>query len=80
VSRKLFYPDSRPWTRWWWFNVELREEDIKGQLDWVKASGFGGVELAFIYPLSRQPQATSHKPGEPRPKRKHKLDGEAQTF
>ena len=62
MSRKLFYPDSRPWTRWWWFNVELREEDIKGQLDWVKASGFGGVELAFIYPLSRQPQATSHKP------------------
>ena len=50
MSGKLYYPDSRPWTRWWWFNVELREEDIKFQLDWVKASGFGGVELAFIYP------------------------------
>jgi hypothetical protein len=49
-----FYPDSRPWTRWWWFNVELRDEDIKSQLDWVKANGFGGVELAFIYPLPGQ--------------------------
>jgi hypothetical protein len=54
VSTDLFYPDSRPWTRWWWFNVELREEDIKSQLDWVKAYGFGGVELAFIYPLPGQ--------------------------
>ncbi len=54
VSRQLLYADSRPWTRWWWFNVELREEDITHQLDWVKASGFGGVELAFIYPLPGQ--------------------------
>jgi len=54
VNRQLLYPDSRPWTRWWWFNVELREEDITCQLDWVKANGFGGVELAFIYPLDGQ--------------------------
>ena len=54
VSRPFLYPDSRPWTRWWWFNVELRDEDIKSQLDWVKANGFGGVELAFIYPLPGQ--------------------------
>jgi hypothetical protein len=54
ASRQLLYPDSRPWTRWWWFNVELREEDIRRQLDWVKANGFGGVELAFIYPLPGQ--------------------------
>jgi len=50
----LLYPDSRPWTRWWWFNVELREEDIRAQLEWVKGNGFGGVELAFIYPLPGQ--------------------------
>ena len=54
ASRGPFYPDSRPWTRWWWFNIELREEDIKLQLDWVKANGFGGVELAFVYPLPEQ--------------------------
>jgi hypothetical protein len=60
----LLYPDSRPWTRWWWFNVELRDEDIKSQLDWVKANGFGGVELAFIYPLpgqKRGPDFLSHE-------------------
>ncbi len=54
MSRNLPYPDSRPWTRWWWFNVELREEDIRGQLEWLKDNGFGGVELAFIYPLPEQ--------------------------
>jgi hypothetical protein len=54
VSCKPFYPDSRPWTRWWWFNVGLREVDIESQLDWVKTNGFGGVELAFIYPLPGQ--------------------------
>ncbi len=48
--------DSRPWTRWWWFNVELREEDIRAQLDWLRANGFGGVELAFVYPLPNQPR------------------------
>jgi hypothetical protein len=54
MSRELFYADSRPWTRWWWFNVELREEDIRLQLDWLEANGFGGVELAFVYPLPGQ--------------------------
>ncbi|MEO0081269.1 MAG: glycosyl hydrolase [candidate division WOR-3 bacterium] len=51
-----FYSDSKPWTRWWWFNVELKDEDIRGQLDWAKANGFGGVELAFVYPLPGQPR------------------------
>jgi hypothetical protein len=46
--------DSWPWTRWWWFNVELREEDIRGQLDWLRVNGFGGVELAFVYALPGQ--------------------------
>ncbi len=50
----MFYADSRPWTRWWWFNVELKEEDIKAQLDWAKTHGFGGVELVFVYPLPGQ--------------------------
>jgi hypothetical protein len=51
MTAKLLYPDSRPCARWWWFNVELREEDIRGQLEWLNDAGFGGVELAFIYPL-----------------------------
>jgi len=54
MNCQLRYPDSRPWARWWWFNVELREEDIRSQLDWAEANGFGGVELAFVYPLPGQ--------------------------
>jgi len=46
-----FYPNARPYTRWWWFSGLIREEDVCAQLDWLKANGFGGVEIAWIYPL-----------------------------
>lgn len=45
------YPDARPFTRWWWFSGPVREEDVTHQLDWLKDNGFGGVEIAWIYPL-----------------------------
>ncbi|MBN2537039.1 hypothetical protein JXB37_02040 [candidate division WOR-3 bacterium] len=45
------YPSSKPWTRWWWFNTRMTDEGMRGQLDWLRAAGFGGVELAFVYPL-----------------------------
>ena len=44
------YTSSKPYTRWWWFNGVIREEDIKSQLDWLNQNGFGGVELAWVYP------------------------------
>ncbi len=44
--------DSRPYTRWWWFASEIRREDIAAQLDWLKAHNFGGVEIAWVYPLN----------------------------
>jgi hypothetical protein len=44
------YTASKPYTRWWWFNGEIREGDIESQLDWVSRNGFGGVELAWVYP------------------------------
>lgn len=44
------YTTSKPYTRWWWFNGIIREDDIRTQLDWVRRNGFGGVELAWIYP------------------------------
>jgi hypothetical protein len=47
-----FLPDSRPMTRWWWFASMIREEDIDAQLEWLKAKGFGGVEIAWMYPLN----------------------------
>jgi hypothetical protein len=45
------YSNSKPWTRWWWFSGEIREEDVAAQLDWLARNGFGGAEVAFLYPL-----------------------------
>ncbi|NLP05820.1 hypothetical protein GX411_07700 [Candidatus Fermentibacteria bacterium] len=45
-----FYPDARPWTRWWWFSGEIREEDVRSQLKWLRDNGFGGAEIAWVYP------------------------------
>ncbi len=44
------FPDSRPFTRWWWLNGPFTKVDIKAQLIWMKKQGFGGVELAWLYP------------------------------
>ncbi len=51
------YASGKPFTRWWWFARVIEEDDIKSQLDWIKEKGFGGVEIAFIYPVNRNPGA-----------------------
>jgi len=51
------YQSSKPYTRWWWFASVIKNEDIKDQLDWLKKNNFGGVEIAFIYPVNRNPKA-----------------------
>jgi hypothetical protein len=51
------YSTARPFTRWWWFASIIEESDVRHQLDWLKANGFGGVEIAFIYPVGRDPDA-----------------------
>lgn len=48
-----FYPSSKPCTRWWWFATEITKPDVKHQLDWAKENNFGGVEIAWVYPLYR---------------------------
>ncbi len=48
-----FYPTTKPCTRWWWFATEIKKPDVKHQLDWAKANNFGGVEIAWVYPLYR---------------------------
>jgi len=45
-----FYKSGKPYTRWWWFATQMKKEDIAADLDWVKQKGFGGVEVAWIYP------------------------------
>ncbi len=44
-------PAARPYTRWWWFSGPIDPKVIERQLGWAKANGFGGVEIAWIYPL-----------------------------
>jgi hypothetical protein len=48
-----YYPTSKPCTRWWWFATKIKEKDVKHQLDWAKKNNFGGVEIAWVYPLYR---------------------------
>lgn len=48
------YTSSKPYTRWWWFSNKIRPEDIRFQLNWLKKNNFGGVEIAWVYPLSNQ--------------------------
>ena len=52
------YPSAKPLTRWWWFASEIKKVDIAAQLEWLKANGFGGVEVAWIYPLNRMKKDT----------------------
>jgi len=57
------FTQSKPYTRYWWFASTIKEEDIQYNLDWLKANGFGGVELAWVYPLNRfNPDDTTYTP------------------
>jgi hypothetical protein len=51
------YESCKPYTRWWWFAGNIKNEDVRYQLNWLKDNGFGGVEIAFIYPVKRNPKA-----------------------
>ena len=52
-ERRDFYKTGKPYTRWWWFATEIKKRDIRHQLNWVKKNNFGGVEVAWVYPLYR---------------------------
>lgn len=49
-SSAYFRNSSKPYIRWWWLQGPFQKEDIVTQLAWLKAHGFGGVELAWLYP------------------------------
>jgi hypothetical protein len=58
IIKKDHYPKSKPYTRWWWFASEVKKEDVKNQLDWLRKNNFGGVEIAWVYPLNRNQRDT----------------------
>lgn len=43
--------DARPYVRWWWFSNWMNKRDIERQIQWIAEMGFGGTEIAFVYPL-----------------------------
>ena len=45
--------DTRPLARYWLFAAPLDTSAIAADLDWLRDHGFGGVELAFVYPHGR---------------------------
>ncbi len=49
------YAEGKPYTRWWWFASEISKEDVRYQLEWLKEQGFGGVEIAWVYPMEGNP-------------------------
>jgi len=64
IRGQEYYPSSRPWTRWWWFYGPISEREIRYQLDWLKANGFGGVEVAWVYPQRGAKQGPEFLSGE----------------
>lgn len=56
--RNPFLASSKPWCRWWWFASMIRQEDVRSDLAWLKENGFGGVEVAWVYPLNRMQKDT----------------------
>jgi len=50
-SNDDLYYSCKPYTRWWWFSSEIDTNDVRDQLIWLKDNEFGGVEIAWIYPM-----------------------------
>lgn len=44
------YSTHKPYTRWWWFAADIDTNDVRDQLLWLRDHGFGGVEVAWVYP------------------------------
>jgi hypothetical protein len=44
--------DAKPMMRWWWFGTAVEKPEILRELEQMKADGIGGVELAFVYPMT----------------------------
>src|SRR5271157_138975 len=55
VEDPLFFRTNKPYVRWWWFNQPIDTADLDLQLRWVSRQGFGGVEIAWVYPVPGRP-------------------------
>ena len=42
---------AAPMMRWWWFGPSVEREELRRELTAMARAGFGGVEVAYVYPL-----------------------------
>jgi hypothetical protein len=42
---------AAPMLRWWWFGPSVEREELSRELTAMAKAGFGGVEVAYVYPL-----------------------------
>src|SRR5258706_1672855 len=54
IGRSFVAPpdESRPMVRWWWFGPSVTREEIEAEMRRMKEGGFGGFELAVVYPMA----------------------------
>ena len=50
IDDHMMKKSSRPYVRWWWFAGVIEKKAITEQIEWIVRSGFGGVEIAWVYP------------------------------
>ena len=63
AQKSAYNIGNKPYTRYWWFASMIKENDIRYNLNWLKEQGFGGVEIAWVYPLNRfNPKDTIYTP------------------
>ncbi len=48
---------TKPWTRWWWLGSAVNEKGLDYNLESLRASGIGGVEITPIYGIKGQEKA-----------------------
>src|SRR5579863_3485901 len=52
-------PDNaRIMMRWWWFGPAVEKQELKRELNVMRAAGIGGVEIQPVYPLELDDPAT----------------------
>src|SRR6478735_8041038 len=42
---------AAPMMRWWWFGPSVERDELNRELSAMARAGFGGVEVAYTYPL-----------------------------
>ncbi len=50
-QEEQLYANHKPYTRWWWHSAVIDTNDVRDQLKWLHEHEFGGVEIAWIYPM-----------------------------